>query len=687
MGIIFVNLKAMENRDNLNVKPQGDTELEKAQYVYEYIKKANDIVFDGVIVTEYGAIIKLIHETYKYESRTTEEYWQDKISKDTMVYMMFENIVLSFDYFLYQEKKVSDFYKCRTYTEVKFNFIFRTDIKEVKKIDIIKDVLELEKLDGISTYDGGKKQADKDEITQERNKMKKILFTDKAGVAKKLEQYLGIKEDKISKENRIDYYKMVFLLYYLDKHGIEYGNKQFQRIKILDSITKPRLQLVANFLEHTNIPEPAEELELLKNEIVKHLSLNQINRINRIYVQLIYCYETTFQYIGKLLDVPINVFIEERELTDIENRVDKCMEAIKNVQEYEQKHTYEDSVWEIGYLKYKAFIRRCEREDSYKSLKYAYDLGKPVGKMLFEQTADPKIRFYEVPKTGLADFIKRESEWFAESISGKCTKRWVQNHTEDIVKLCSIMERFFRRTVFDGFPLTMVIASAQALYEAKTKKLVYENNYKGYYGNKAKSLYASLKNIDVNENTDAFDYAWTALIKRWCNYNEIKYGLYEHSVRIDLKFTELIRKVVELDSVSNIDIFVEGMFAELGLPQEYRMTGIKQKVQQEIQELSGYELIIEDMRILREFEHENFIEYFCHELTEIIQFNEYQYDENIFQFHYNMRYMAVKFEQNKEEGKIRLLEMKYLQLGNQYNMFQRAIELKLPWFTEDFTDF
>ena len=129
------------------------------------------------------------------------------------------------------------------------------------------------------------------------------------------------------------------------------------------------------------------------------------------------------------------------------------------------------------------------------------------------------------------------------------------------------------------------------------------------------------------------------------------------------------------------------MFAELGLPHEYRMTGIKQKVQQEIQELSGYELIIEDMRILREFEHENFIEYFCHELTEIIQFNEYQYDENIFQFHYNMRYMAVKFEQNKEEGKIRLLEMKYLQLGNQYNMFQRAIELKLPWFTEDFTDF
>ena len=31
MGIIFVNLKAMENRDNLNVKTQGDTKLLKNQ--------------------------------------------------------------------------------------------------------------------------------------------------------------------------------------------------------------------------------------------------------------------------------------------------------------------------------------------------------------------------------------------------------------------------------------------------------------------------------------------------------------------------------------------------------------------------------------------------------------------------------------------------------------------------------
>lgn len=56
----------------------------------------------------------------------------------------------------------------------------------MKKRLFINDVLELEKLDGISIYDGGKKQADKDEITQERNMFEKILFTDKAGVAKNL---------------------------------------------------------------------------------------------------------------------------------------------------------------------------------------------------------------------------------------------------------------------------------------------------------------------------------------------------------------------------------------------------------------------------------------------------------------------------------------------------------------------
>lgn len=52
-----------------------------------------------------------------------------------------------------------------------------------------------------------------------------------------------------------------------------------------------------------------------------------------------------------------------------------------------------------------------------------------------------------------------------------------------------------------------------------------------------------------------------------------------------------------------------------------------------------------------------------------------------------MEYMAIKFRKNKIEKQLYLIDMRYLRLGNQYSMFRRAMELGLPWFTEDFTDF
>ena len=43
------------------------------------------------------------------------------------------------------------------------------------------------------------------------------------------------------------------------------------------------------------------------------------------------------------------------------------------------------------------------------------------------------------------------------------------------------------------------------------------------------------------------------------------------------------------------------------------MTGIKQMVEEEFSELkTGYELMIQDMRVLREFEHERVKDYFMH---------------------------------------------------------------------------
>ena len=677
MAIIFVDIKELENSEMTNIIPTGNNDEEKAMQVVEYFEKGNDVILKGTIITEYEKMIEEIKNQFDYSDMSDYQYWHAKSIKDKMVIMLNYDMTLSFDYFLFRENKIGEYYKYTADTK-DFNIIYRTDVPEkLIKRDMIRDIVVLESEDNKDiSYES------------EENRIKKMLFTDRAGVAKKIEKYFGIEEKKVPKESIHDYYKLVFLFYYLDKHGIPSEDGVYKRIKVLDNIMKPRIQMVPNYIEHTNVATSAVENDLLKNEIVKHLSLSQIKRANRIYVQLLHCYNTVFQYIGKLLDIPIDMMLEERELSNIEERVARCQSALEHVEQMEKNSQYKDSVWEIAYHRYKGFMLRCEREDSYNSLKYALELGQPSSPMFFD-VVPHKYMYANILQDKIAAFVKENAEWFAEIISEGCTKRWVQDHCKDVEKACWLMQKFYRRVEFDSFPFTMVVSAAQAVHEVQKKKLKYENSYKGYKGNKRISLYATLSNIDEKGGeVTAFEYAWTAIIKRWCNYNEKKYNLWEHSVKIDLKFTDLMRGVTKLDSIDDIDILVEGLFAETSVPEKSRMTGIKQVVEEEIYQLgTGYRLVIEDMRVIREFEHENVKKYFVHVMNDVIRFNNSHYDENKFVFHLNMQYMALKFIQDKVNKIICLVDMRHLRLGNQYKMFHRALELELPWFTEDFREF
>lgn len=679
MAIIFVDILSLENNSTANIFPMGNNDKEKARQVVDYFERGNDVALVGTVVTEYEDIIKEIKKQFKYSEITDYEYWSAKSSKDNMVIMLNDDMTLSYDYFLYREKVVEEYYGF-TAQKKEFNIIYRENLSgKLKKKDMIKDIFRLESEEKTDmSYEN------------EENRIKKMLFTDKAGVAKKIDKFFGIEERRVPKSNFHDYLKIIFLFYYLDKHGIPREDGKFERIKVLDNITKPRIQMIANYIEHSRVTASAMENDLLKNEIVKHLSLEEMKRVNRIYVQLLHCYNTVFQYIGKLLDIPVDVTLtlEEKELSYIEERIDKCQIALKNVVQMEEDLEYEDTVWEIAYHRYKAFILRCEREDSYNSLKYAIELGEPISPKFFD-VVPRKYMYAEVQQNKISEFVRKEAEWFAEIISDGCTKRWVKEHCEDIEKACLLMKKFYRRTEFDTFPLTIVVSAAQAVHEVQKRKLKYENSYKGYSGNKQVSLYATLADTDSrNGEVTAFEYAWTAIIKRWCNYNEKKYTLWEHSVKIDLKFTDLIRGVIELHSIDDIDLLVEGLFAETLLPEKSRMTGIKQVVEEGINELgTGYRLVIKDMRVIREFEHENVKRYFMEVMNEVLRFNDLRYDEDKFVFHLNMEYMALKFEQDKICKTVSLVDMRFLRLGNQYDKFRRAIELKLPWFTEDFRCF
>ena len=681
MAIIYVDVTEIENSKSANITLKGGNEEEKVQEIIKFYEQRNAVKLQGTIITVYNQIVEEIKKQLNYGDISDFAYWDMKTDKRYMVIMLNDNMTLSYDYFLVRENAVDEYHCYTAYNDDDFDFkmIYQHNRPaKLTKKEMIKDVALLES-NNITDV----------EYECEENRIKKILFTDKAGIAQKLKNVVAIDEKKVTEKEMYDYYKLVFLLYYLDKHGIpDKDVMSYKKIKVLDNISKPCIQMIPNYIEHTYVSSSAEENDLLKNEIIKHLSLKQIKRANRIYVQLLYCYTMVFEYIGKLLDVPIDMVIEERELCNIEKRLDNCFDALKRVEDIEGENPYEDSVWELAYHRYKGYILNCEREDSYNSLKYAFELGEPETPKLFDIIPN-KYKYAEIHRENITVFIKENAEWFAHTISNGCTKRWINDHCEAITKACLLMEKFNRKYEFDAYPFTIVISAAQSVYEVQKNKLKYENRSKGYKGNKKVSLYASLDGMDEkNGDVVSFEYAWTAIIKRWCNYNENKYSLWRHSINIDLKFTELMRRVVKLNSIDDIDILVEGLFAETALPENSRMTGIKQIVEEEFYELkTGYELMIQDIRVLREFEHERVKDYFMHIMNEVVPFNEQYYFEEEFEFHLNMEYMAIKFRQNKIEKQLYLIDMRYLRLGNQYSMFRRAMELGLPWFTEDFTDF
>lgn len=686
MSIIFFDIRKWEKAPNRTEIPvKGSTDYEVAKSAYEYIKKGNDYIFDGPIVTTYEEIVELIEQEYDIEKISELDYWQDKAYRERMVYMAVDNMVLSYDYFLVRDRGVSCYF-CWDGSDKQYQYLFNEipSGTKINKKKFIEEVIAFELHDEI---EGMSVQDSKDAIDNKYNAFKKLLFTDKSGIEKRLKEYWKLDSSKVPVQQQHNYLNVLFLFYFLDKHGIYRVDNERYKVKILDALTKPRIQMIPNFMEHETELDVALDTEYLKNEIIKHLTLDQIHRIDRIYTQLFHMYNTTFLYIAHLVDMPIDFTLEQKELLNILERVNYCKAQVMRVQEYEADREYEDSIWEIAYHRYKGFIANCERADSYKSLEYAYSLGKPEGIRLFDVITEEKEKYLEIAKDDLRSYVECNLELIASIVSCDCSVKWIIENYNNAEKLCLVMEHFFRKQKFDSIPLTLLVSVYQSLYEVKKGRLKYVNNHKGYKGKKEVSLWRTLDNMEANADDDAFDYVWVAIIRRWCNYNECKYDLWSTMIQIELSFTDLIRMVVELSAIDNIDVLIEGLFAQMALPENYRMTHIKEAVETDVQRLTGYELQIKDSRIIREFENTNMREAFLWYMRDVIPHNDLYYDEEEFVFHLNMEYIAIRFKQNKNDRKLILEEFRHMRLGDAYELFERAIELKLPWFTEDFRYF
>ena len=266
MAIIYVDVTEIENSKSANITLKGGNEEEKVQEIIKFYEQRNAVKLQGTIITVYNQIVEEIKKQLNYGDISDFAYWDMKTDKRYMVIMLNDNMTLSYDYFLVRENAVDEYHCYTAYNDDDFDFkmIYQHNRPaKLTKKEMIKDVALLES-NNITDV----------EYECEENRIKKILFTDKAGIAQKLKNVVAIDEKKITEKEMYDYYKLVFLLYYLDKHGIpDKDVMSYKKIKVLDNISKPCIQMIPNYIEHTYVSSSAEENDLLKNEIIKHLSL------------------------------------------------------------------------------------------------------------------------------------------------------------------------------------------------------------------------------------------------------------------------------------------------------------------------------------------------------------------------------------------------------------------------------
>lgn len=147
MAIIYVNIAELEKSKTANIIPSGNTNEEKAKEVIKFYEKGNHVCLYGTIITSYDEIIKEIEKQINYKKMSDYKYWEMKTNRKYIVFMLNDNMAISFDYFLFRENKIDEYYKYTAYNDkkLKFQIIYQKNcLVKLTKRNMIKDVILLE---------------------------------------------------------------------------------------------------------------------------------------------------------------------------------------------------------------------------------------------------------------------------------------------------------------------------------------------------------------------------------------------------------------------------------------------------------------------------------------------------------------------------------------------------------------
>lgn len=609
----------------------------------------NEAIVNGVIVYQYDAIIveikkqienyiKINKKNFSYSNIPADEYWNLKKNCDFMVFMLADNITLPFDYFLCREDNggVDEYYGYNNTNEV-FKVLFKPECPSLDLHDhenvfkilrnefkwfkahrpgtpnnvSLKENLKVsEGLNQKWEMSDKKDVSIKDARSENREQRKSLLNGNRnqiegmlKKIAKKIKQVFLIDMDKISENELYDYYKLLILIYYFESLGIKKRmkpNAKYERINIFDILSKPSVQLTLNwFVQDNNAtkPESAYDLELFRCEIIKHLEIEQIRKINEKVQNITKCENNLFDYIAILIIFSSSEHVLEKLQFD---RIKQAICEYKNPIN-ENKEKYDFSIWEQVYFRYKMFCLQCEKVTSKDSLNRVLNLENPA---CIEKSTLPRLiqeiqrqypyldLDYEVPDceiSNLSLFLENNNN-FWDNIFPNLDKEkktlknyghyWVKDNIDTIKNVIKIMRKFKNINMSTPYSLFEVVSEIQALYEIKTRRIDCYVVYRGYTGNSTIRLIGLTTDHDYfgdnnglpKKRSDlqmsymeqaAFEYNWVAFIKRWYSYNTRKYDLSICSFHLEIALFDLIMEKIQ--KIDDVDSFWNFMNNDLHL--------------------------------------------------------------------------------------------------------------------------
>lgn len=697
MSIVFFDINKW-NRESGNecFEEKGSTNQEKAEnFVKDYIEKNELVIASYKVVIRYEDILPCIIQEYKKRNSYSLSYTRDMMQRDYIVYDLLNYEVYTYDYFLKQGGKLDESF-CSYMSQIfgedvpagsnETTVLFQKydENRKYRTVDLINDLLQVELLShnedeyAEDDYSFDKK---KDSIKKKVSRLKKDIAT-----------VLDLKWDKVVPDSKTQFemLQIIGMFYMICCHGVVWNKENtFKKMKVLDTLKKPRKQLLANMQAHYFENETVQELNYLKNQIMRNICYDQINEVNRIYRKAFDVYTDIFNYLALIEGHNFDAKMIESELDSISNSVELCMNETRKVSLLTKDVEYNGSLWVLLFQRYRSFEEKCNRIGTKESLNYVYDLGCPKGVKYFDVATTDLTRYGELHPDNFEEWLCRVSKC-GSFFKSEHPEQWIHSNIERVKLLNDIIARFDREAESELCCAGIVLSMAQAIEEVELYDYRYENNYKGYKGNKMISLLSRLDGSDPNGDDDIFDSIWVALVKRRFHYNEKNYRIFLDQTELDINFGTFLDELYSLNSVMDIEVMVEGLHSELSLLRKLKESRsfYARRSEQCFKKCLGVDLRIEDYKVISLVQCEAFWEGFLNRISFVLQMNEtFQRIEPDELFHLNLGNVSLEMSFSSKDGAVVIHDMKNLRLGNSYDLYHRALELQLPWFTDQFDHF